>query len=309
MTTGGRGRHRLRAFVRTHWSALLRSYGSSLASRAFPLPGRAFEAFGRRLGRKAVVAGDALGEELLLRPVSSTRYWEFPFVWEHLPRPPGTCLDVGSPRLFSLFVADRYPSARIRILNPDARDAVKTERAARLIGAANVRIDRLPVDALAESADRYDIIWSISVIEHIPNDGDIRAMRVMYEALAPGGTLLLTIPVDQSTWIEYRPTDTYQLGLPREPQGYFFQRWYDLPAVQARLLDPLGISATLEWFGETAPGRFAAYIARWLSDGPAVTLADPYEFGRHYRTFPNWDAMPATGVCGISITKPLGARP
>jgi SAM-dependent methyltransferase len=214
---------------------------------------------------------------------------------------------VGSPRLFSLFVADRFGASRIRILNPDARDAVETREATRLLGAERVGVDVQTIESLHGQGARYDAVWSISVIEHIPENGDTEAMRVMYQSLAPGGRLLVTVPVDRSPSIEHRPIDTYQLGLQVGPEGYFFQRWYDLATLRQRLLSDIDLSlVTFEWFGEATAGQFSRYVQRWLRLGPSATLGDPLEIGRHYRQFSTWAEMPGQGVCGIAIRKPAG---
>jgi SAM-dependent methyltransferase len=271
---------------------------------AFRAPGQRFGLFGRTVGIRGVLAGDPFGAELLLTPVNITRYWEFPFVWRHLPHPLNSCLDVSSPRIFALYVANKLHPSRIRVVNPDARDVELTARAARLLRAEQITVEQLPVSALAGESRRYDAAWSISVVEHIPDDGDTEAMRVMYSALAPGGRLLVTVPVDREPWDEHRATDTYDLGLEPTDGGYFFQRWYNERTVRTRLIDPVSPdSATLEWFGERRPGRFAKYVEEWLQVGAPRTIDDPLEIARHYRTFPSWGEMPGQGVCGIAMTK------
>lgn len=299
-----RFRH-LRDFLRGQWLLLFRSMLASVSSRVFRVPGREFEAYGRRLGIKATLAGEAFGPELWLTPVNITRYWEFPFVWRHLPQKSMACLDVASPRLFSLYFASRHRDSSVMIINPDGRDAEQTVRAALLTHARSVAVNVQDVSSIDREGARYDAVWSISVIEHIPDDGDVHAMKVMYRALAPGGRLLVTVPVDRVASIEYRPVDTYQLGLVAQEEGFFFQRWFDRNTIKSRLLDPLsGSTATLEWFGEREPGRFANYVQKWLRVGPSATVSDPLEIGRHYREYASWEDMPGQGVCGIAVTKP-----
>lgn len=243
--------------------------------------------------------------ELLLVPVSIVRYWEFPFVLDHLPAPLGRCLDVASPRLFSCYVArHRHPDS-IRILNPDVRDAEATARLASHLGLRTITVEAEPVERLAGTTNTYRTIWSISVLEHIPGDGDRDAMAVLWRALQPGGRLLLTVPVDRHAWDEHRPEDAYQLGVPRDERGHFFQRWYDEAAVNDRLLGGLeGATVSTRWFGERTPGRFAAYEGEWLRDGYARTVDDPREIVDHYAEYPSWASMPGQGVAGIVIEKP-----
>jgi SAM-dependent methyltransferase len=292
------------AFFTRSWWQVTRSLVASGLARAYRGPGRDFASFGRRAGLRAVMAGQRHGRELFLTPVSITRYWEFPFTWRHLPASLGSCLDVGSPRLFALRVALERRPARVLVLNPDERDASVTRQLARLLGADCIEVEARVVASVAADRARYDAIWSISVLEHIPADGDIGAIRILYAALAPGGRLLVTVPVDQRRWDEHRPVDTYGLGIEPGPEGYFFQRWYDLEAIMARLVQPASAdSVTLEWFGEREVGRFAGYIRRWLEHGRSVTLTDAVEIARHYRAFARWDDMPGQGVCGIVLAK------
>jgi SAM-dependent methyltransferase len=272
-------------------------------------PGQRFGVFGRSVGIRALLAGERrIGKDLVLTPVHIVRYWEFPFALRHVPAKAATCLDVGSPRLFSLYVARRSRGTRIRVINPDRLDVAATTTLVRVLGLHNVELEELAVADLAGDTRRYDAIWSISVVEHIPGDGDRGAIRQLYEALAPGGRLLVTVPVDRRAWDEHREVDTYRLGLPRGPQGYFFQHWYDEEAIRDRLLGDIvaaGGQIRTEWFGERQAGRFAAYEQEWIRRGDALTVDDPLEITRGYRTFERWADMPGQGICGIAVARPI----
>lgn len=284
---------------------LARSLAATRYAARAGAPGMEFAAFGRSLGMRALALGDRAALELLVTPVSIVRYWEFPFVLRHLPQPPGRCLDVSSPRLFSFYVASRRKPSTLRMLNPDRRDADITRRLASRFGFASIMVEPLPVSAIRGSDQRYDSIWSISVIEHIPEDGDIEAMQLMYAALAPGGTLIVTVPVDRRTWDEYRPEDVYGLGIASDTRGTFFQRWYDESTMTRRLLDPLGgIDVHVEWFGERVAGRFTEYEHDWRRRGRERTVDDPREIADWYVPYDEWAEMPGQGVCGIVVRRP-----
>ncbi len=284
---------------------LARSLAATRYATRAGTPGMDFAAFGRSLGLRALALADQSALELLVTPVSIVRYWEFPFVLRHLPQRPGRCLDISSPRLFSFYVASRRQPSTVRMLNPDHRDADLTRRLASRFGFRTVVVEPLPVSAIEGLDQRYDSIWSISVIEHIPEHGDTEAMQLMYSALAPGGTLIVTVPVDRHAWDEYRPDDVYGLGVAPGPNGTFFQRWYDESAIASRLLDPLGpIDVHLEWFGERVAGRFAEYENDWLRRGRERTVDDPREIADWYSSYRAWGDMPGQGVCGIVVRKP-----
>ena len=302
---------RVPRFVRKY---LLASQALAYAERR-SAPGTEFARFGRRIGMRLIPGATSLAASYLLTPVSITRYFEFEFASENIPADAEHCLDVSSPRLFSLFVASRRPSANIEMLNPDGADAATTTAVAARLGYANLAVASLPVGALAERIERYDCIWSISVVEHVieradGDEGDMQAMRLMYDALRPGGRLIVTVPVDRSYWIEYRDQDYYGLNTSPTASGkYFFQRLYDEQTIRSRLVEPLGREPTyMAWFGERVSGVFQAYERAWIANGPDETLEDPRRIADEYDAYESWASMPGFGVCGIVIDKPGGPR-
>lgn len=272
------------------------------------MPGRRFGVFGRAVGAKLIRAGDARGgSALLLTPVNSVRYWEFDFVDRHLPRSGSEALDVSSPRILSLYLAHHGRFARIVVSNPDGTDLSETRK---LVNACRLRrIETRLGNAVEVTAlpAAYDSIWSVSVVEHIPGENsDAQAVSAMYRALKPGGTLAITVPTDRYFWNEYRRDDLYGLGLaPEEDGSHFFQRYYDLEAIEARIIDRVGTRPTaIEWFGERQAGIFSRYERDWMKTGHRATVGDPALIAKHFRTYPTWQDMPGMGVCGLVFTAP-----
>jgi SAM-dependent methyltransferase len=290
-----------------HW---LRLYGRALAATRYAskeqVPGLEFASFGRRMGWRLIGRMPRLGARYLLTPVDIVRYFEFGFAADCLPASPGGCLDVSSPRLFSFYVAATRPSAHITVLNPDADDLAETRSAAKELDLITLETRPGGTDALKTCSGAYDTAWSLSVVEHIAGAYDDReAVRWMFDALKPGGLLILTVPVDRRFWIEYRDIDHYGTQAPLENGKYFFQRFYDAQALHSRLIESIGHDpVTTRWFGEKTPGRFHAYVARWLQEGIAATVDGPREIADHYQLFDSWEAMPGVGVAGLLFQKP-----
>lgn len=276
-------------------------------------PGTIFARFGRRVGMRLIRTGKTRGvDQLLVAPVSIIRYFEFEFAFLHVPPDSVSCLDVSSPRLFSLFIAADRPAVVVHMINPDVEDADMTRAILDSLGYANIVVSADPVSALGGQSAKYDCIWSISVVEHIAGeDGDIEAMHLMYGALRPGGRLIVTVPVDRRFWHEYRDRAYYGLHDVRTPSGkYFFQRFYDEAQLRSRLIEPLGREPTvLGWFGERVAGTFHAYVRRWMEGGLDATIEDPRRIADDYDTYESWADMPGFGVCGMVIDKPLDAQP
>lgn len=286
----------------------VRAGAADLAGWVRGMPGHRFGNFGRGVGLRLIAAGEIRrGGALLLTPVNSVRYWEFDFADRHLPRVGDVALDVSSPRILSMYFAHRARFARISVINPDRQDVHETERIARICGFG--RIVTIEGDAASLDADpgRYAAAWSISVIEHIDGDrGDTDAVMAMFRALKPGGTLVLTFPVDREYRLEHRAADVYGLGRAATDDGsYFFQRWYDMKAIQSRIIDPLGIEPiSLEWFGEIHPGAFRSYEQGWLQRGHHVTVSDPNFISTQFRRYDRWEELPGMGVCGLAFQVP-----
>lgn len=267
--------------------------------------GMEFDRFGRGVGRKLLFRDIRRGLPHLIAPVSSVRYFEFPFASACLRPVVRRCLDVSSPRLFSLYVAAHDPEARITVANPDETDLEDTRAIASMLGLDNIRSHHGGVEGFADATGCYDCIWSLSVIEHIMGEtADTDAVKLLYDALAPGGRLIFTVPVDRSFRVEYRDTDPYGLQGGTEEEMAFFSRVYDGPSVEERLIAPITASpAVVRWFGERSAGHYAMYERRWKAGGIAVAVDDAREIADHYREYKNWEEMPGMGVCGVAIDK------
>jgi SAM-dependent methyltransferase len=107
----------------------------------------------------------------------------------------------------------------------------------------------------------FDRVFSISVLEHIPGDGDTRAMQEIQRVLRPGGVVTLTVPFAASGYREqFKRGDVYERRGDAAPT--FYQRFYDLAALQARLVEPSGLALVeTTFFGERSV-RFEPYWNR-----------------------------------------------
>lgn len=277
-------------------------------ARARNTPGMIFDDFGRALGRSIAAKDYDWGLSLAATPVNIVRYFEFDFVARHLPAPTdgSRWLDVSSPRLFSMWASRTFPQASVRFANPDPADANATKYLASCAGIDRLSIDGAEVAALRGSGP-YQAIWSISVIEHI--DGaytDADAMRWLYNELAPGGRLLVTLPVDRVYREDFRPVDHYNgVQHVNEKGEIFFARFYDLAHLQRRVLDAMPKPPdAIEFWGEKVAGRYAAYEKRWIRDGLRCTVDDAREIADHYQSYPDWASMPGSGIVGLRYDKP-----
>jgi SAM-dependent methyltransferase len=229
--------------------------------------------YGWRLGWDLLRHGaprDAL--PLLVRPVNYWRVVEYALVLREAGfRPRARVLDVGSPKLLSLYLADRLEAEVFATdIEPYFVERYTRIRALRRLPEARLHLQVEDGRRLSFEDATFDTAYSISVLEHIPDAGDTACVREVARVLKPGGRFVATVPYAPASRDEYAPGRFYWAGSSRrEGDRVFFQRRYDEADLHRRLIEPSGLRlARLGFVGE----RVLVRSRRELSDLlPAVT--------------------------------------
>jgi SAM-dependent methyltransferase len=107
------------------------------------------------------------------------------------PKADAQILEIGCGTGHNLAMLGRFGRVAACELDDDARSIA----AAR----SNCRVEPSSLPALAEFGDeRFDLIALLDVLEHIADDGN--ALAAIADRLAPGGSLLLTVPANPWMW-------------------------------------------------------------------------------------------------------------
>jgi SAM-dependent methyltransferase len=137
--------------------------------------------------------------------------------------------------------------------------------------------------------EAYDVITNISVIEHFAGTSDSDAMARSARLLKPGGTYILTTLVNDGFFKEhFVQQDVYGEAFSSEP--VFYQRHYDVAALQQRLIAPSGLRETHRiYFGDYGFQFFERVLQRKLP-GPLKPLRALYKwatphFARRFLTY------------------------
>jgi SAM-dependent methyltransferase len=177
----------------------------------------------------------------------------------------GRVLDLASPKLLFLWLAakSQLDLTATDIMDgfiPQARYLLGRLGLAEEIGG-RLRLETQDARALAYADGTFDAAYSISVVEHIPDDGDSRALREIARVLRPGGRLSLTVPFATRYAEEWVGRDVFERRR-RSAERLFFQRRYDTAALEKRIIAPSGLrEVERAYFGEPAL-RFDRYWNR-----------------------------------------------
>ncbi len=219
---------------------------------------------GLRLGAKKTVGK-------ITQPINSyTRFPEY-FFFETAIREisnaapegqPLRILDVGSPKMLGLFLAFHtrceIDLTDISELNVDEYRLMWRGLGQKAKGEARFSIE--DARSLRFEDGKFDIVYSMSVIEHIEGEtGDSQAVSELIRVLKPGGMLMLSVPFGNRYVQQQRIGFSGAVRETGDSQAYFFQRIYDQAAFESRVLRHAG---QLSQVTLTTIGRRNRWLAR-----------------------------------------------
>lgn len=269
------------------------------------LPGKEFAEFGFKFGKQLLFKGK-LSPRLLLNPVSIVRYFEFEYVNRNAQLTDGMkVLDISSPYLFGFYQSDNN-QLEYYYINPDMRDLKNVISLSHKIKfKANYVTKKIDALSLPYPNNFFDRVLSISVIEHINDNGDSLVIREIWRVLKQDGLFILTIPVKKTYEIEYGYKDEYNLNVEKKSDKYFFQRIYDEQNIEERLLSSINNYEIIskKVFGVTEKEFYSEYKKRWMKYSYWETVKDPYYISNKFSYFPEIENLEDLGVLGLTIRK------
>jgi SAM-dependent methyltransferase len=278
----------------------------ALAATAIGTPGMPFHLEAVSIALRLVARGGtnllAQAGRLALYPMDSTRYFEFDWVWSRLRRlrQVRTYLDISSPRFLPLSYVRRSNVEHACFLNPDRADLATTEAwAAALSLSKRCRFSAAPIESFGLDGQRFDAVTSISVFEHIADERP--ALERVRRLVAPGGTLLVTLPCTAAGYDQFRDYDEYNLATPDSDGRYFFQRFYDAVSLRERVFSVLGEPRHVTVYGESEPGYFGRNAQDKMRGLPYPFWREGYMMGRHFQIYPSINALPGEGVVALEF--------
>ncbi len=212
---------------------------------------------GIQLGVRTMRRSPWLGLQRLLLPVSYWRSVEFSFVFRNLAaRRNDRILDVGSPKELAFFLARRRECS-IVYTNILSSEVEVTEQYIRAQPGKVNQPPRIVTQiedgrSLTFEDNSFDGAYSVSVIEHIPENGDSRAVSELFRVVKPGGRVVITVPFDRQYRETFVQRPVYERGV-EQGARVFYQRHYDERSLNQRLVAHAGGRLNkLEIWGESS---------------------------------------------------------
>jgi SAM-dependent methyltransferase len=197
-------------------------------------------AAGLEVGLRTIRREPTLGLKRVVFPVGYWRSVEFAYVWRQLRLRRGArLLDLGSPKDLATMLARHrgFEVVATDILHEAVDLSRRYAESQRLDGRGPGRVWSEVQDgrALSYSDASFDAAYAVSVLEHIPDDGDSRALAQLVRVVRPGGIVVITVPYDRRYRETFVPGRVYERTA-ANGEPVFFERHYDDETLRSRLL-------------------------------------------------------------------------
>jgi SAM-dependent methyltransferase len=212
--------------------------------------------FGLSVGIRTLPVNPFEGFKRVIFPIEYVRCAETRYVLQHLDAVEGErILDIGSPKLLSLFLAAKV---RATVHATDLLDYFFPAYAAHsrcMLPKDRQRyvMETQDAQAMTYADATFDRVFSISAIEHIPNEGDSASMREIARVLKPGGRCCLTVPWSDKGYEEVfkHRDDPDAYWTASNEEFVFYQRRYDGESLKRRLIESSGLDVVdISFWGE-----------------------------------------------------------
>ncbi len=238
----------------------------------------------------------------LIKPVNYWRTLEYEQVCAEADFAAGQkVLDIGSPKLLALWLAEKVGAEVWSTdIEPYFLGKIARARDARGLPEDRLHLETQDGRKLSYAGESFDRVYSISVLEHIPDDGDSACVREIARVLRPGGRAVITVPFWPTSRDEYKHGGFYWAGSSKaeDGRGTFYQRRYSEDDVKRRLVEPSALRLrTLNYVGETAPSPAGRELADFLPrlSGPVQPLLSRLF---HTAPTPDWRSL-AKPLCVV----------
>lgn len=158
---------------------------------------------------------------LLFKPIDATRYTEFPYLIKFLRKNKiyhksiNNTLDISSPFMMSYYLS-RFSKVIKTDINPNEKHFIREQE--------NLKFQLENSLNLSFEDNQFDLVYSISVIEHI-YEKYIDSIKEMIRVTKKNGLLYITIPVAKEYQEEWLDSNIYSNQYKAEEKTFFQYRF------------------------------------------------------------------------------------
>jgi len=283
---------------------LLAGVSNCSVAHWYLMPGLNFHRYGVRLALSTImgrrrelrnVVAQALDET-----ISPTAFLDFDFAWKAVAsrEPFGTYLDYSSPWLFPAMVLAERRCEGAMVLGSDPLGMEVIERLAESQQNGRGRTICKRINDGVFTSESFDVVTSLSWIARVADD--IGTLKQLWNALKPGGMLLLSLPCTART-VEGRPGRKTTSVLARKPEKWM-RRLYDESMLQERVFPVVGQPRRCVVYGESNPGA-DRNRATPGGNGHGNSSGNFIAVARGWQTYSALRDIPGEGVIAMKFIK------
>lgn len=213
--------------------------------------------------------------------------------------------DLSSPKLASLFISHKYQTS-IMAVDIFTKEIISWRSLLKTIDPLRTKFANLSLEIadgrkLKINNSSYSKIYSISVIEHIPGNGDTKTIKELARILKPKGLLALTVPFSQKAKLVYSQKDEYSRKK-NDHKRIFAYRIYNYQQISQRLIIPSGLQVKKIVYCEEKYSVFTRLYNYLFPFSVAIGLLIPFlsEIFLKQKTKGNFDQ----GIILLVLEKP-----
>ncbi|HEX6348735.1 MAG TPA: class I SAM-dependent methyltransferase [Candidatus Dormibacteraeota bacterium] len=265
-------------------------------------------AYGLRVGVDLLRTG-AVRQSLpfLIQPVNYWRHLEYGILCEALaPAAGDAILDVGSPKLLSAYLVEQAgATVWATDIEPYFLATYRAVRRVRRLPPGRLRLAVADGRRLPFATGAFDKAYALSVLEHIPGEGDSECVAEVGRVLRAGGRFAATVPFWPTSRSESKSGFYWsQSSVESQPGQTFYQRRYSEADIHRRLVEPSGLRLRrLAYVGERVLVHSEHEVADYLN--PLLGPVQP-ELSRLLHTAPtdDWRTLKKPLCALVVLEKP-----
>jgi SAM-dependent methyltransferase len=260
------------------------------------MPGLRFHRYWVRLAMTSFMSSRSELRQAIARAMEQTispiSFLEFDFAWKavNAREPIQAYLDCSSPWLFPAMLLARRLCLSAAVLNSDARELEVIERLAKVPRNGRIKPEFRGFNEVYLPGESFDLVTSLSSVARTADD--VGTVKLLWNALKPGGMLLLSLPCAP------RRTE-HPIGISDALANE--ARTYDESMLEDRVFAAIGQPRRAVVYGESqAPiGR-----ATYPGTNGNISLSRYIDMGRRWRIYPAVRNLPGEGIIAMKFVKP-----